>query len=467
MGTDQNDNESFIARSAKSALEADISHLGVLIGPPDADRIIAVSTSTVFVDKSLAKTFWGVTHTAIDSGFQGHMYTRPNDILVVTVPHSNKVASRMVVTAIDANYNLWKSLTGIELASAVSRIVVASPLPEPPPGDLPKTVTWYTGSLLDAALARHQNNGETLLAFVLDNHLEHALELRRRDYPILAEQAQTTSLLMDKNRAMQVLQKNGVDCASTYAIDAETHVDDVLNSLPSAQRYVFKPAGGAAGVGVFSNNGRGAELSLLRNHINILRRNNQLPNRFQIQEFIPGIPLGATGSFGTNGAFNIFEIHQQLIDDAAGFVGARWTPIGQAEQLEAVTKLYRQLAAIRQPIFRGLICLDIIDGQIIEVNPRLTAAAPIAHVLRRQFQFALRYGSGFRIGQIDLNTELSIPYQAIQDGRLGRLTNSIWNERGVLILPQGLNPFGKSRVLFINDDAVGTAQQTFIHEISR
>ena len=444
-------------------LKADVSHLGVLVGDPHSDRIIAVATSVVFEDRSLPQTFWGIDDTAIDSGFQGHIYTRPNDILVVRVPGNDDTIPRKVMTAIGVNYEIWKSYTGIELSSATSRIVLASDGPGQPPACLPENLTWHAGGLLDAAATRFRNTGETFLAFVLNNHVAGMLDLRHKS---LIDQARTTSLLMDKNVAMQVLQTNKVDCARTYPVNEATCLDGTLSGIPSDGRYVFKPAGGAAGIGFFNNNGRGATLSLIGAHLDALRRKNQLPRRFQIQEFVEGTPHGVTACF-EEGTFEILEIHQQSINETGRFIGGRWAPALQAEQMEFACAVCRQLAAIEQPPFSGLICLDIIDRKVIEVNPRLTASAPIAHILQRQDQIAGHLGSGFRIEQIDLNTKLRIPYESIRNGTLQRLIEVIWNERGVLVLSQGLHPFGDSRFVFINDDCHGTAQQTFIRRIEQ
>lgn len=449
------------------ALKADVNHLGVLVGDPHSDRIIAVATSVVFADRSLPQTFWGIDDTAIDSGFQGHIYTRPNDILVVRVPSNDDTIPQMVVTAISVNYDIWKFLTGIQLSSAASRIVLASDHPSRPSACLPDNLTWHVGGLLDAAATRYRNTGETFLAFVLNNQVAGMLDLRHKGGGALMDQARTTSLLMDKNVAMQVLQANKVDCAKTYPVNEDTDLDGTLSSIPSAGRYVFKPAGGAAGIGVFSNKGCGAPMGLIGAHLDALRREQKLPRRFQIQEFVEGTPQGVTACFEKGGTFEIFEIHQQLIDETGRFIGGRWAPALQAEQMEFACALCRQLGVIEQPSFSGLICLDIVDGRVIEVNPRLTASAPIAHILRRQHQIARRLGRGFRIEQIDLNTKLNIPYESIRNGTLRGLIEVIWKERSVLVLPQGLSPFGGSRFVFINDDCDGTAQQTFIQRIEQ
>src|SRR4029453_4569348 len=100
----------------------------------------------------------------------------------------------------------------------------------------------------------------------------------------------------------------------------------------------------------------------------------------------------------------------------------------------------------------GLICFDVIDGKVIEVNPRVTASAPIPHLLARNGMIALHVGGGFRIERIDLRTRVRVPYELIESGDFARLVERTMDEHRVLVLPQGLNPFGDSRLAFVNDD---------------
>jgi hypothetical protein len=450
---------------AETPTETDVSHLGVLVGDARTNRIIALATSAVFENKSLTRTFWGIAGTAIDSGFQGHLYTRPKDTLVVRVPDNAPAVPQMVLTALDINCEIWESLTGIRLSSGADRIVLASDRPRPPA--LAKNIAWYEGGLLEAAAARFRQTEEAFLAFVLNNQVAELLlpGLSGQSGDRLKNIARTTSRLMDKNDAMRILHANHVACPETFPVDEAADPERLLNNLPGAGRYVFKPSGGAAGIGVFSDHGRGAAPELIGEHLKTLRRERKLPLRYQVQEFVEGVPYGLAASFGGAGAFEIFEIHQQIIDEKNRFVGAKWTPELQAAQMNFAEKICRQIAAIEQPAFSNLICLDIIAGKVIEVNPRLTASAPIAHILRRRRDIARRRGSDFKIARIELNTNLNVPFEKIENGTLRRLIENIWKDYGALVLPQGLNPFGSSRFVFVNDDREGTAQQAFIRQI--
>ncbi|MGB7070717.1 MAG: ATP-grasp domain-containing protein, partial [Pyrinomonadaceae bacterium] len=437
---------------SKVMVSDDVRHLGKLLGSPDSDRIIALATSVVFEDDSLPLKFWGISSGKVDSGFQGHMYAGPNDILVVRVPGNDPEVPSMVRQAIDHGAEIWKSGAGIDLARGNSRIVLASDSECPMSANMAENLSWHSGELLEAAAAQFQNGNGSFLAFVFNDRVANMLKCGGE----LRDQAHTTSRLMDKNVAMGAIQQNNIACARAYVVDDPKDLDSIFADIPSTGRYVFKPAGGAAGIGVFDNNGRGAQLGQIRNHLAELDSNGRLPSSFQIQEFIKGIPFGISANIGPNGEFEIFEIHHQIMSGSGRFIGGNWTTQLQSQEMDFAVRIYRQLADIDEPRFRGLICLDIIDHKVIEVNPRLTASAPIAHLLRKELEISHFIGGSYRIKRIDLNTDVNIPIGYVRDETLRRLIENIWKERQVLVLPQGLSPFGPSRVVFVNDDEFGT-----------
>src|SRR5680860_298184 len=101
---------------ARTGLREDIRHLGTVIGDPDADRIVAVSTSGVFNDTTLVHAFWGASPSDIDSGMQGHLYAGPDDVFAIRMPHATAAAIALVSSSLDANAEIWAGLTGIRLA---------------------------------------------------------------------------------------------------------------------------------------------------------------------------------------------------------------------------------------------------------------------------------------------------------------------------------------------------------------
>ena len=441
-------------------------HLGILLGDANSDRIIAVSTSAVFQDRTLLPNYWGIESNSIDTGFQGHMYSRPNDILVIQAPFYQNDSLEILTTSLDLNHRIWKSLTGLELATGSSRIIVASNQ-NCQPSSMPPNVSWHEGSLTEAAVKRHVEFGESIIAFVFDRPFfqllqksklndDHNGDLRRR--------SEICSLLMDKNSVAELLQKHKVPCPITFPMNHKTDLTEGIKRSPIG-RFIFKPAGGAAGIGVFGLDHSGVSLEKIQGHLNHLREKDKLPNRFQIQEFVRGDLLGVTGYGYEDKSFEIFEIHQQIMDSSGRFCGGSWNPTYQAQQLPIIKDLYKRLVAIQELPFTGQICMDVIDGKIIEINPRLTATVPIAHVLRNNHKILAHLGGNVKINKIDLNTRINVPFDLIKEGTLFHVINSYWKTHNVLILPQGINPFGNSRFLFINDDQDKVIQQQFIEEL--
>ncbi|MCF3975073.1 ATP-grasp domain-containing protein [Paracoccus salsus] len=433
----------------------EIRHLGALIGDPDAPRIIALSTSAVFGDRTLISRFNDRDWRSIDSGFQGHLYTRPGDCLIVRAPSDVPNVGEQVVGALAVNCEIWQRLTGIALVPPDGRVVLAGDRRPSPEVVLPKNFEWRVGALLEVAVSVFRESGIALLAFTLDERL--LAEFGAQPSSV----ATTTTTIMDKNCATRLLNRHGVSCPETHIFEGDGDPMQVVAGLSQRERYVLKPAGGAAGFGVFSNHGAGATPEQLHRHLGALRTAGRLPGRFQIQVFVPGESLGVVGFVHAQDRPEIFDIHRQIIEGDR-FVGASWTPELETRERERVECLYRQLANIEGELCPvGLLCLDMIDGHVIDVNPRLTAGAPIAHLLRLESRLAQHRGPGFRIERIDLNTKVAIPSRLINEGAVLNAVETVWDEHQVLVLPQGLDPFNPSKIVFVNDNAEGAGQRRF------
>ncbi|KFF60503.1 hypothetical protein JF66_03875 [Cryobacterium sp. MLB-32] len=449
---------------------SDTRHLGTLVGDgplaggaPGA-RIIALSTCAVFSDTSLLRTYWRTDPGGIDSGIQGHLYTSPDDTFIVRMPRDTRRAVDHLSRCLAANAEIWASLTGIRLATCDSRVVLAADHASVATTRLPPTMSWQVGTLAEAAAAEYRSGNGSLLAFVLDEQTADALGVRDAR---LLRQARLTSLLMDKNHAMTLLERSGVPAAHTYALTEAEWLAGRLRDVPEHNRYVFKPAGGAAGIGVFFDAQHGSSMSEIEDHLRVLANSGRLPHRFQVQEFLAGTPHGVSAYLPGDGTAHILEAHRQVMDAAGRCVGARWTPDIESDQVDAARAVYQRLAHGGQHPLSGLVCLDLIGGRVIEVNPRLTACAPIAHLRHVEAHIASHRGGGFRITQIDVHTSVPVPTQCLHDGRLRALIDRLQTDYGVLALPQGLNPFGPCRFVFVNDTTSGTAQQVFLRQIER
>jgi hypothetical protein len=450
----------------KVSFDTEVNHLGVLIGDASLKRIIALSTSDVFVDKSLIPGFWTSDNCSVDSGFQGHLYTREQDALVVRIPSAEYPDIEKIQTAIALNFKIWNSFTGIKLAGPESLITLVSDHLPAAPDKLPGNITWFTGNMNDATRWLFNQSGYSYLSFIFSREVLQHLGIYHSLEDNYQEIAGHTSLLMDKNECMQLLQEHVNFCARSYPFNSQATVSRLLGTVPADRIYVFKPSGGAAGIGLFPLHCSGAGIHQIVEHIDLLRQEGKLPVRFQIQQFIPGNIYGCSACFTGNGRFELLEIHEQLINAQGRCTGSRWNPESAAAKQELVLDFYRQIAGLKQLNTGGLICLDFIQDKVIEVNPRIAASAPIAHILRMKDLFRSRYGDGFNIHHIDLNTSVSVPYAMIRSGKFWNLVQSIWNDHGVMCLPQGINPYGASRIVFINDDSGSTSQKLFLESIS-
>lgn len=370
-------------------------------------------------------------------------------------------AEERVRLALDVSARLWRNSVGIEIFHPDGRLILASGDAAPRP---PASI-WFHGGLIEAASHCFNEGGGGLLAFVLHTRLLRSLKLDLAEMDLWRDRARATTLLMDKNAAMEALQGQEVPCARTWTVNDIVETARLFEVLPADGRFVFKPAGGAAGIGVFGPSRGGVSRPELITYLESLRAAGKLPARYQVQDFIPGPPLGLTGWIGGDGDFEVFEIHEQFIDDQGRFAGGCWTPESEDKAREWAESVYARLSRIPSPRFRGLIGLDAIAGRVIEVNPRLTASAPVAHLLELEAAIAERLGSAFCIDRITLNTAAKIPYERMRDGSVEDAVRRLRAESGCVALPQGLNPFGHSRLIFVNDDAGKTAQRKFLRMV--
>jgi hypothetical protein len=450
----------------KVSFDTEVNHLGVLIGDTSLKRIVSLSTSGVFVDKTLIPGFWTSDNFSVDSGFQGHLYTREQDSLVVRIPSTEYPDIEKIKTAIALNFKIWNSFVGIRLVSAESPITLVSDHLPSESVKLPGNITWFTGNMNDATRLLFNSSKFSYLAFIFSTEVLQDLGLYNSLEDNYQDIANHTSLLMDKNECMELLQEQVNFCARSYPFNNKASAAHLVESVPTDRAYVFKPSGGAAGIGLFPLNLIGTGIHQIAEHVDLLRQAGNLPVRFQIQEFIPGNIYGCSACFLGNGRYEVLEIHEQMINSQGRCTGSRWNSEIAAAKQELVFDFYRQIASIKQLNPGGLICLDFIQDKVIEVNPRIAASAPIAHILRMRNLFRSRYGDDFNIHQIDLNTNISVPYEMIRNGKFWDLVLDIWNDHRVMCLPQGINPFGSSRMVFINDDSGSTYQKLFLKSIS-
>jgi len=444
------------------SFDTDVNHLGVVIGDKSASRIIALSTSGVFIDNSLIPNFWASDNFAVDSGFQGHLYTREQDILVLKTPSLKLQDIEKVRASITLNSKIWDFFTGTSLAGADSPIILVSDDIYSKGIKFPDNIFRYTGNMNEAAKWQFISSKSSYLAFIFNRETLQQIGIYNHLHSNHKKAANSISLLMDKNECMQLLQKEVTCCAQSYPINESATASAIINNIPTDRSYVFKPSGGAAGIGLFPTNLVGGSVEQITRHMDLLRRTGKLPDRFQIQEFIPGNIHGCSACFWGDNQFEILEIHDQMISKYGRCTGSRWTLEIVSTHQENVLNFYKQIATVKQLNLRGLICLDFIQDKVIEVNPRITASAPIAHILRMKNFFKQKCGTDFKIRQIDVNTNIALPFEMIINGEFWKLVQYFWEYHKVICLPQGINPYGPSRMIFINDDSGSSSQKRFL-----
>lgn len=434
-----------------------ISHLGISFGNESNGRIIALSTSGVFFDQKLISSFLHVTPSSLDNGFQAHLYTTASDTLVVYIKDVDDLIIQQAVNCIAVNADIWKTLTGISLVK--NDVVIAYNSKSTYSGNIPPGIHLRKETLMKVAVRVAQEEEKALVAFVFNEHFFQESALNFPKNSLLRKYAETTSLLMDKNKTIQLFQNNNVPVPVTYFSEEQELAMD------KTCRYVFKPSGGAAGLGLYSNEGKGATCDDLQRYLKNLKEKKLLPTDYQIQEFIPGPVYGALVLFQSDGRPEILQIHNQIINRKNKFVAGFWSRENQNYRFDIVRDLVQKIAAIEDLKFIGIMGIDIIDGKIIEINPRITATSPISHLLFKEKEIQSFMDSDFRINRIDINAGVSISKEMINNGQLKNIIVEMWLKNKILVLPQGLNPIGNSRVLFINDNQQNDGQAKFLEKI--
>jgi hypothetical protein len=207
-------------------------------------------------------------------------------------------------------------------------------------------------------------------------------------------------------------------------------------------------------VGVYRGEGEGLSPQEMEQYIDGLAEKGQLSFPYQIQEFIKGPVYGALAYFYPDRSFELLQVYEQNIDDNGRFVGGSWSREHERLNQDLAHDFFSQISQIPEFEHVGLFGIDYIKDKLIEVNPRITASFPISHV-KNSLQ-------GIKIFKINIHTGILVTPSLIGSGKLRNIILEVWQRCQVLILPQGLNPIGKSRFLFINDDCDKTGQVLFI-----
>lgn len=449
---------------ADIAISYSLTHLGVLIRGEMSGKVVAMPTSEVYSDPDLAWQLLRLPKHHLDSGIQAQLYVGPEDTLLVFRPHVTSGFLHSLSESLRANASIWKRLTGLQILP--KQVTVACDSFDEDCQSNNENIRLIKGTLPEASVSTATESGQSLLGFVYSSDFHRQLGGTIPLSPDLDLIAKQTDLFMDKNLAMDFLAQAGFPVAKTHPFARETFSPSQLDSLDDAN-YVFKPAGGAAGLGLFPKGTKGAVLATIKGHLQKLELDGTLPQKFQLQEHLSGPVWGAMGLILPEKKWNVLQVHSQEIDAQGRFSGGRWCQPYEAQRMEFAEKLFAKLASLDKLGYLGLIELDLIGEKIIEVNPRITASSPICHLLSLENKLQSHIGNSFRIRQLDINTQVQFPRQADKLKLAEQLIQETHNQSGTLILPQGINPVGMSRVVIVNDREDSRYQQQFLAALRR
>lgn len=421
-----------------------------------------MATSEVYSDPMLISKHHKIPKYHLDNGIQAQLYTDQEDALVVFFPNINEKLLERLSHSLRINTSIWKNLTGISIQP--KEVVIAYDSMDASPKSINASITIRKGSLLEVSLEKMEETGKSILGFVLSSGFQRELSKKIPHSTVFKKLSDTTDFFMNKNLALTFLSKAGIPVPKTHTFKSSGFCISMLNDLGEG-KFILKPAGGAAGLGLFPNGGNGASLPDLKAHILDLESKEMLSENFQIQEFLPGQVWGIMGLFLPGRKWKLLQIHTQQMDHQGRFTGGRWTQSFELENQEFAESLFSCLAKLKDFDYTGLMEFDLIGKKIIEVNPRITASSPICHLLSKENEIKEYLGPDFQLRQIDINTQIQFPECVDKLKQVERLILKIMKETDVLILPQGINPLGKSRVLFVNDQADSSVQLRFLEEL--
>ncbi|HSF56214.1 MAG TPA: ATP-grasp domain-containing protein [Algoriphagus sp.] len=425
-------------------------------------RIIGMPTSEVYLDQKLIPNLLQIPKNHLDNGIQAQLYLKQEDILVVHVPHITANLAEILLENLKINSFIWKELTGISINP--KEVVVSYTSKDESILSGKNRIISREGSLLSTSIQVMRQSGKSILGFIFSSGFLEELELKKPVAAELKQQSKATDFFMDKNLAMTFFSKSEIKIPLTYPFERKSFSISMLDKLGNGE-YILKPSGGAAGLGLYPKGGIGAPISELREHLKNLESSGLLPERFQIQEFVPGKVWGIMGLILPGRQWKVLQIHTQQMDHQGRFIGGRWTSSFESGKIKFAEELFSRLVNQEGFDYLGLIQFDLIGDKIIEVNPRITASSPICHLLSLESKIQAHRGKEFHFRQIDINTQIQFPETPDKLRQAAQLIQKTQNESGFLILPQGINPLGKSRVVFVNDKEDLRFQNKFLEEL--
>jgi hypothetical protein len=443
---------------------------GIVIGNTKPPRIFSLSTSSQMQDPEGSDRTLGRSIITTDKGYQMHLYTQEQDQLIVRIPPQaiSLEALQLVDSAIRANQQIWNYFAKRKLCGSSQVIVVCES----------SDVSWlqsgkeaidqfnfHEGTLDQISKELFLENGGQIVLPIISEDRIRGIQIE----PSLDSVAAWVSTLNDKNRAIPILKRSGIRVPETYTVDDPSEITNALSQLNSKKKYVFKLAGAVASIGMFTNNDQGCTPEEIIEHLAILQRAGKTPRHFQIQEFINGRSYGGIVMIDQNMNLQLLSIHQQIVEKG-NWLGLVWEQQIEAKLKDFVLESVKALFTEQEITLLGAFNIDFMVSEngiqyITEINPRYSAGVPF-HTIRMLESTIQKLFPDFMVRTMFLDPNIHFSTQFLHSGMLFQIVQYFYRNFNVVILPQGVNPFGNSSVIFIND-LDGKGRNKFIECVTK
>ena len=429
---------------------------GIVVGNPNANRIFSFSTSSQVQDHDDFSQTLGCSIIATDKGYQMHLFTQEHDILIVRVPPKDLSfeAFQLVHSAISLNQRIWAYFTDVKLCGPTKQVVIVSETSEAPwvhaDEKALEQFNFQSGTLDQISKNIFlQNGGQIVLPIISPDRIRGIVF-----DPLLDSVAACVSILNDKNYAIPILKQCGIRVPETYIVNEPCDIADALSQLDPKKKYVFKLAGSVAGVGMFTNHDHGCSCREMTDYLTYLEMVGKIPHHFQIQEFITGKSYGGIVMIDRNRNVKLLSVHQQIVHEG-NFLGLLWEPETEDRLRAFVLETVEELLIQKEISLLGVFNIDFMVSEegtkyVTEINPRYSAGVPF-YAVRTLESNMQKIFPNFGIKKMFLGSNIRFSISVLQSGKLFRVAQNLHRDFNVVVLPQGINPFGNSSVLFIND----------------
>jgi hypothetical protein len=421
---------------------------GVLVGDINNPVAFGLSPDSLENDPAFSEKLLHAPLAELESGIQMHIFTSPTSLLILRLALEKIKRNELeqLKTAIKLNQIILKELIGKELAPPENFIIVNEAINfKSIINDCRETCfSIRKGAVNDTLVKIYKKGKYSILIPSVTPGIAVDLGINN-----LINYSFSVKVMNNKNLAIPLLHKFKIRVPETTCF--ENNLAD-LSHFRAYHRLVFKAAESAGGVGIFLNRNRGYTTQQIVTLVNILRKHNNLPRYFQIQELIKGRTYGIIAMFHPDRRFKIEGIYEQVIDRGE-FIGAYWNKECEQQFMPVAIEILENFSHIESLFPLGPVNIDVIidnggNYYVLEVNMRYSGASSIIFMKN----YAADHPELFpEIRTIELYTRCKVLPKVENYNSLLKRIFDIRDKFGSLIIPQGINPFSTSKLLFIND----------------